>query len=393
MDLSVKIGSVTLQSPVIASSCEDGRNGDRIKKVAGFGPGAITTKTIVPYEQPPHDPLPCMKKLPSGFVNCVLATVVPAKQWYERDFSVALSGGVPVVANFAGTCVEESAQLAADCEKAGATLLEYPSACPHMGGILEAMYPGMNMPLPEAHDPRVYADHIRQIKKVTKIPLIAKLSAIHFYNIKEWAVAVQEAGADAIAAADTIGPVLCIDPETGMPLLGGPNGFGGLSGAAIKPIVLKMVLEIAETVDVPIIGIGGVASGNDAVEYIMAGASAVALATSSTVKGYEIYGDVYDEIKKFMKRKGYESLSDFRGLTLQRIREREEKKRQIIFDVKLPVRTNARCTVCGACLDACTYGAIEMGETNPIFIPDKCHGCGLCASVCSQKAIAQNYYE
>ena len=393
MDLSVKIGSVTLQSPVIASSCEDGRNGDRIKKVAGFGPGAITTKTIVPYEQPPHDPLPCMKKLPSGFVNCVLATVVPAKQWYGRDFSVALSGGVPVVANFAGTCVEESAQLAADCEKAGATLLEYPSACPHMGGILEAMYPGMNMPLPEAHDPRVYADHIRQIKKVTKIPLIAKLSAIHFYNIKEWAVAVQEAGADAIAAADTIGPVLCIDPETGMPLLGGPNGFGGLSGAAIKPIVLKMIYEIAEVTDLPIIGIGGVSSGLDAIEYFMAGASAVGVAAKSNLMGPDTYGKIRDEIAAYLDSHGYSSIADIRGLTHKRVAERAAQGRTIIHTPVAPEVDPALCNGCGSCLRSCVYDSITMEDKKPVFHPETCYGCGLCVSVCPKKALSQHYYD
>ena len=392
MDLGVKIGNVTLDSPIISSSCVDGMDGERICEVAEFHLGAATTKTIVANMQP--DVLPNMKMVRGGsMINCVFGANLTAEQWFEKEMPIALKAGVPIIANLAGTHPAESVDLAKKAQDAGATFIELPTACPHMANVLEVMYPGVKMVLPEVHDPSDYARTVEAVKKAVSIPVISKFSAIYHYNVKDWAKACVEAGADAISAADSIGPAIGIDIETGEPLLGGPRGYGGLTGAAIKPIVLKMVLEIAETVDVPIIGIGGVASGNDAVEYIMAGASAVALATSSTVKGYEIYGDVYDEIKKFMKRKGYESLSDFRGLTLQRIREREEKKRQIIFDVKLPVRTNARCTVCGACLDACTYGAIEMGETNPIFIPEKCHGCGLCSSVCAQKAIAQNYYE
>ena len=86
---------------------------------------------------------------------------------------------------------------------------------------------------------------------------------------RDWAKAAVEAGADAISAADSLGPAIGIDIETGQPLLGGPRGYGGLTGTAIKPIVLKMVLEIAETVDVPIIGIGGISSGADAIEYII----------------------------------------------------------------------------------------------------------------------------
>lgn len=392
MDLSVKIGNVTLKSPIISSSCVDGKDGERIKDISEFNLGAATTKTIVANTQ--KDVLPNMKMVKGGsMINCVFGANLTAEQWFEQEMPVALEAGIPIIANLAGTHPGESVELAKKAEAAGATFIELPTACPHMANVLEVMYPGVKMVLPEVDDPSEYAHTVEAVKKAVNIPVISKFSAIYHYNVKDWAKASVEAGADAISAADSIGPAIGIDIETGQPLLGGPRGYGGLTGAAIKPLVLRMVLEIAETVDVPIIGIGGISSGADAIEYIMAGATAVALATSSTVKGYEIYSDVYDEMVKFMKRKGYESLDDFRGLTLKRIKEREENHKQIIHDIVLPVRTNAKCTVCGNCLDACTYGAIEMGETNPVFIRENCHGCGLCASVCAQKAIVQNYYE
>jgi len=391
MDLSIKIGGVTLNSPIISASCVDGKDGQRIKDISQFNLGAATTKTIVANMQ--KDVLPNMKMVKGGsMINCVFGANLTAKQWFEEEMPIALEAGIPIIANLAGTHPGESVELAKAAEAAGASFIELPTACPHMANVLEVMYPGLKMVLPEVHDPSDYAHTVEAVKKAVNIPVISKFSAIYHYNVKDWAKAVVEAGADAISAADSIGPAIAIDIETGQPRLGGPRGYGGLTGTAIKPIVLKMVLEIAETVDVPIIGIGGISSGADAVEYMMAGATAVALATSSTVKGYEIYADIYDEIEAFMKRKGYNSLSDFRGLTLQRIKEREENKKQIIHEIVLPVRTNAKCTVCGNCLDACTYGAIEMGETHPIFIQEACHGCGLCASVCAQKAIEQKYY-
>ncbi len=391
MDLSVKIGGVTLDSPIISSSCVDGKDGQRIKDISEFNLGAATTKTIVANMQ--KDVLPNMKMVKGGsMINCVFGANLTAKQWFEEEMPIALEAGIPIIANLAGTHPGESVELAKAAEAAGASMIELPTACPHMANVLEVMYPGLKMVLPEVHDPSDYARTVEAVKKAVNIPVISKFSAIYHYNVKDWAKAVVEAGADAISAADSIGPAIGIDIETGQPLLGGPRGYGGLTGTAIKPIVLKMVLEIAETVNVPIIGIGGISTGADAVEYMMAGATAVALATSSTVKGYEIYADIYDEIQAFMKRKGYNSLSDFRGLTLQRIKEREQNHKQIIHDIVLPVRTNAKCTVCGNCLDACTYGAIEMGETHPIFIQEACHGCGLCASVCAQKAIEQRYF-
>jgi Pyruvate/2-oxoacid:ferredoxin oxidoreductase delta subunit len=261
-----------------------------------------------------------------------------------------------------------------------------------MGNILEAMYPGMEMPLPDVSDPRDYARRIEAVKKAVRIPVIAKFSAIYHLNCKAWARAVVDAGADAISAADSIGPVMGINIEDGQPVLGGPKGYGGLTGAALKPLVLRMVLEITEEVDVPVIGIGGISNGAEAVEYIMAGASAVGLSSASILSGYELYEDVYDGIVAFMKRKGYNSLSDFRGLTHQRIRERLEKKCQILHTVVLPQRNKNKCTACGNCVMVCAYGAIEMGESKPEFLTEKCHGCGLCASVCSSKAIDHNYF-
>ncbi len=124
----------------------------------------------------------------------------------------------------------------------------------------------------------------------------------------------------------------------------------------------------------------------------MAGASAVMLASAPNLNGYELYEDIYNDLEAFMKRKGYETLADFRGLAHKRIAEREAQKKQIIHEVVLPHRTKTRCTACGNCVMACAYDAIEMGESKPEFITENCHGCGLCVSVCPAKAIDQNYF-
>ncbi len=391
MDLSVKIGGVTLPTPIITSSGVDGMDGARINTVSKYKLGAATTKTIVANVQ--KDVVPNMKMVSgNSLINCVFGANLTARQWFENEFPSALEAGIPIIANLAGTHPGETVELAKGCADAGASFIELPTACPHMANVLEAMYPGLKMPLPEVHDPSDYARTVEAVKKAVKIPVIAKFSAIFHYNIKTWAKAAVEAGADAISTADSMGPAMDIDIETGEPTLGGPRGYGGLTGPAIKPLVLKMVLEIAETVNVPIIAMGGVSTGADAVQYIMAGATAVAAATSSTLKGFDVYERIYNQIIDFMNRKGYESLADFRGLTLRRIREREENKKQIIFDVILPVCDEEKCTHCGKCAKSCTYGAIRMENKKPVFSEKECHGCGLCVSVCPSKAIEQRYF-
>jgi dihydroorotate dehydrogenase subfamily 1 len=391
MDLSVKIGGVTLPTPIITSSGVDGMDGARINTVSKYKLGAATTKTIVANVQ--KDVVPNMK-LAGGnsLINCVFGANLTARKWLEEEFPVALRAGVPIIANLAGTHPAETVELAKGCADAGASFIELPTACPHMANVLEAMYPGLIMPLPEVHDPSEYARTVEAVKKAVNIPVIAKFSAIFHYNVKTWAKAAVDAGADAISSADSIGPAMDIDIETGEPTLGGPRGYGGLTGPAIKPLVLKMVLEIAETVNVPIIAMGGISTGADAAQYIMAGATAVAAATSSTLKGYEVYERIYNEIIDFMKRKGYHSLEDFRGLTLRRIREREENNRRILFDIILPACDDSRCIRCGKCAKSCTYGAIEMVNKKPVFSEKECHGCGLCVSACPSKAIEQRYF-
>lgn len=392
MDLSVTIAGIKLKTPVVSASCIDGKDGSRIATVGEYKIGAATTKTIVKNMQ--KDVLPNMKMVRGGsMINCVFGTNLTAEQWFRDEFPVALEAGVPIIANMAGVNPEEAIELAIACEAAGASFIEYPSACPHMGNVLEAMYPGLKVELPEVSDPSEYARQIEAVKKAVKIPVIAKFSAIYQLDCVRWAKAVEAAGADAICAADSIGPAIDIDIETGEPVLGGPKGYGGLTGPAIKPLVLKMVLDITEAVDIPVIGLGGITKAEDAIAYIMAGATAVELATASTLYGYEKYEEIVDGIEAFMKRKGYTSLEDFRGLTHRKIANRRANGTQIIQSIKLPVHDKSKCDGCGTCYMACAYGAIEMGERYAELIPDNCEGCGLCVSVCPRKAISQDYFE
>lgn len=392
MDLSVTIGGVKLKTPVISASCIDGKDGSRIAAVSEYKIGAATTKTIVKNTQ--KDVLPNMKMVRGGsMINCVFGANLTAQQWFNDEFPIARKAGVPIIANMAGVDPAEAIELAKACEQAGASFIEYPSACPHMGNVLEAMYPGLKIELPEVNDPSEYARQIEAVKKAVQIPVIAKFSAIYHLECVRWAKAVEAAGADAISAADSIGPAIDIDIETGEPVLGGPKGYGGLTGAAIKPLVLKMVLDISEAVKIPVIGIGGITKAEDAIAYIMAGATAVELATASTLYGYEKYEEIVDGIEAFMKRKGYNNLEDFRGLTHKKIAQRLENGKQIIQKIVLPVHDKTKCDGCGSCYLACAYGAIEMGERYAELIPDKCEGCGLCVSVCPRKAITQNYFE
>ena len=391
MDISVNLAGVKLSTPVISSSCVDGKDGDRICTVAGYRIGAYATKTIVKDIFP--EVVPNMKKVAgNSMINCVFGATLSADQWFNEEFPKAVKAGIPIIANMAGTTPEESIELAKRCEAAGASMIEFPTACPHMGNVLEAMYPGLKINLPDVDNPDDYARKLEAVKKAVNIPVMAKFSAIFQLKCVDWAKAVEAAGADAIACADSIGPAIDIDIETGQPVLGGPRGYGGLTGPAIKPIVLKMVMDVADNVKIPVVGIGGITKAEDAIAYIMAGATAVEVATSATMYGYEQYEKIVTGIEDFMKKKGYQSLDDFRGLTLRRIAERKETGKNIIHEILPPTHDPEKCNGCGMCSKACCYKAISMEDRKPVWNTSKCEGCGLCVSVCPRGALTQDYF-
>ncbi|MBI5291509.1 MAG: hypothetical protein HY872_06505 [Chloroflexi bacterium] len=392
VDLSVNLAGLKLKNPVIVAAGNHTHDGATMARVAQWGPAAAITKTIV--AQPVPDILPCFAQVNGGFLNTVLSTVYPAQQWWEKELPEARRGNdMAIIVNLAGRWPEEAAELAAQAEAAGADMIEVPTVCPHMKEILEAMFPDLELAQPVFTDCAPWAAMFKAVKDTVKIPVVAKFSGGFLHNVKDWARAAVDAGADGIDCCDSLGPGLSINIETGEPWLGGPRGVGGLTGPAIKPIVLRMVMEVAETVKVPIIGTGGITSYKDAVEYVMAGATAVGMATVGHVRGMEAYKKILNGIENFLADHGYSSLEDIRGLTLRRIKERRTHNRMAITRV-IPPTVNDLCNGCGLCARVCVFDAIEMVDKRAVILNDKCYGCGLCVNVCGRPgAILQPYFE
>ena len=206
---------------------------------------------------------------PQGMLNCIglenpgvdvfLTEILPRIQPY----------GMNVIVNISGSSVEDYAALAARLNVAGVAALEINISCPNVkeGGIVFGT------------DPRAAAEVVRAVAAASEKPVIAKLSP-NVTSITEMALAVEEAGADVISLINTlIG--MQIDIERRRPVLG--NRTGGLSGPAVKPVAVRMVWDVAHVVHVPVIGMGGISSWQDAVEFFLAGASAVAVGTANFI--------------------------------------------------------------------------------------------------------------
>jgi ferredoxin len=261
-----------------------------------------------------------------------------------------------------------------------------------MGEILAAMYPGMETAEPKLTDLGPMKASVELIKKAVDIPVIVKLSGSFSNIVPQWARGVRDSGADAIACSDAFGPALSIDIKTGQPALGGPRGVGGLTGPAIMPLTLRMVMEIAMTVDLPIIGVGGVSSAEDVLAYIMAGATLVGVCTHGHMKGLKSYTRLIKNISSTMDNHDYNDLSEIRGLTIERIAERAAAGLTAVTKAVTPKVNHGRCTKCGKCEQVCAYDAVTIGKKVRIS-SGKCYGCGLCVSVCPKDAMSQNYYQ
>ena len=163
-----------------------------------------------------------------------------------------------------------------------------------------------------------------------------------------------------------------------------------MSGGALKPIALRMVFEIAQQLDIPIIASGGITGWKDAVEYIMAGAGLVGVCTVGHLKGEEAYTKLIEDLEKYFTENNV-TIDDIRGLALKKVEERKANQWTAITNPVPPKIITETCTACGVCATSCIYDAISINST-AVIDDNLCYGCGLCVDVCPMDAIESNYY-
>lgn len=307
-DLSIELCGLTLKNPLVLASGVMGTSATLLKRVALSGAGAVTAKSCGPVSRAGH-PNPVMVDWGYGLINAIGLTNPGAAAEVDllaaaREELTPLS--VPLFASiFAGT-EEEFAQVAAVIAGAQPALIEVNISCPNVRD---------DFGTPFAANTETAAGVTRAVKgAVGRIPIAVKL-APNVPDIGRIAAAVVTGGADAITAVNTM-PGMVIDPEAAQPVLS--NKTGGISGPALKPIALRCVAEIAKTVDVPIIGTGGVLTGRDAIEMIMAGATAVGVGSAFWYRGEDALKLIAKEMQEFMIEHGYSTVRELIGKAVLR---------------------------------------------------------------------------
>jgi ferredoxin len=187
----------------------------------------------------------------------------------------------------------------------------------------------------------------------------------------------QAAGADAIVTINSFGPCLAIDIETGLPQIGGPDGYGWLSGPALKPIAVRCVHDVASVVDIPVIGCGGISRGTDVIEHLMAGAVAVQVCTAAILRGPGVFGKIAAETATWLERHGHATPAAVSGLAVGRASHPDAAP---LLDLDL-------CNGCGLCELSCDHDAIRVMDGKAIMDEALCVRCGLCVTRCRPGAL------
>jgi dihydroorotate dehydrogenase (NAD+) catalytic subunit len=298
MNLSVQIGSLKLQNPVMVASGTFGYGIEYARLIDLNQLGAVVVKGIR-LEPIPGNPTPRTVEVASGLINAI-GLQGPGVDGFIKKYWPFLKGlKVPTIINIWGTTVEEYAEVARRFDVLGGVgALELNVSCPNIkeGGAQFGT------------DVKLLAQVVSACRKVTKLPLITKMSP-NVVSIAPYAKAAEDAGSDALAITNSY-PAMAIDIETRKPKLA--NVTGGLTGPCIKPIAIKLVWEAAKVVKIPIIGMGGIQNAADAIEFMMAGATAVAVGTANFYEPQTVL-QVIAGIREFMQKHDIKDVREIIG--------------------------------------------------------------------------------
>ncbi|MDH5622985.1 MAG: dihydroorotate dehydrogenase, partial [Candidatus Bathyarchaeota archaeon] len=270
--LATEIAGLKLANPTMLAAGVLGLTGSSLRKVAEAGAGAIVTKSLGLKPREGYSN-PTVAQVDCGLLNA-MGLPNPGVSHFGEEMREVKETGVPIIVSIYGFSSEEFAKAAEVAVNVGADALELNVSCPHVEET------GAEI----GSDPELVTEVVRKVKNKVDKPVFVKLTP-NVANIVEVAKAAVETGAEAITAINTV-RAMAIEIETTRPLLA--NKIGGLSGPAIKPIAVRCVYEIYREVDVPVIGCGGITDWRDAVEFMLAGASAVQIGTAIAFKGLEV---------------------------------------------------------------------------------------------------------
>ena len=291
-DLGVRLGTIALRNPFLLASGVWGESGVSLAGAWRAGAGGVVTKSIGSSPRAGY-PNPTIETYDRWGMLNAMGLPNPGIDEYPKEIDAALDAGATVIGSVFGATPEEFASLAARMAAAGVAAVELNLSCPHAEGY------GTEV----GGTPEAVGEIVRAVRREVRVPVIAKITP-NTVDPAALALAAERAGAAAVSAINTVRG-LAIDVRLRRPVLA--HGLGGLSGPAIKPVGLACVWQIAEKVSIPILGIGGVSTAEDALEYLMAGATAVQVGTAVAFEGIGVFSHLPKDLSSLLDRFGLAS--------------------------------------------------------------------------------------
>jgi len=295
--LATSIGKIQLDKPAMLASGILGISLDVFNRLYRSGAGAVVTKSLSsePWEGYPNPTIFSING--GGWMNAVGLSNPGASNFAKM---IESNQDVPIIVSLVGSIPKEFEMMINEFKNCNVTAFELNLSCPHVAKV------GLEV----GDDPELVKKIVTTVKNSTNVPVIAKvgLGTTNYLNTVKIAI---DSGIDAITAINTV-RAMAIDVETQRPILS--NKFGGLSGTPIKPIALRCVYEIASKHDIPIIGCGGISTWEDAIEFFLAGASAIQLGSAIGDNWINVFDDINKGILEYMKKKNYSNIKEMVGL-------------------------------------------------------------------------------
>jgi dihydropyrimidine dehydrogenase (NAD+) subunit PreA len=395
-DLSIEFCGVKCENPFFLSSSPVGNCYEMCAKALETGWGGIVFKTIgffIANEVSPR--FTNLEKEGTPFLGFKNMEQIAEHSLEENlDAMRRLKQDYPnkvLVASIMGQNEQEWEELAKLVTEVGADIIECNFSCPQMTSHAMGSDVGQN--------PELVKKYCKAVRRGTHLPVLAKMTP-NIGDMSVPAIASIEGGATGIATINTVKSITGVDLDKfiGYPIVNGKSSISGYSGKAVKPIALRFIQQLVtdeRLKGVPISGIGGIETWEDAAEFILLGSTNLQVTTAVMQYGYRIVEDMIDGLSRYMEEKGFEKLQDMVGLANKNIIPAEDLDRGYIV---YPKFDEEKCVGCGRCYVSCYDGghqAIEWDADNrkPVLDKERCVGCHLCANVCPVQCISKGEIE
>jgi dihydroorotate dehydrogenase (fumarate) len=358
MDLTTKLGVLTLKNPLLPGSGPLTGDDERMIYLAGLGVGALVSKTIAPEGANVGRPCICGGK--NVIFNSELWSEYPAGEWIGKFLPRTRARvDIPIIVSV-GYNAEDMNLLV-----------------PRLEPFADAYEV---IPRYASKDLVSVGQIMAAARKLTARPIWVKMNA-NLPDPVEFARVCRESGADGVVAIASLGPNMVIDLRRRRPLIGTELGYVWTSGPSIKPLALATVDLIRQALpEISIIGSGGISTADDVLEFLLAGADAVEMLSAAMLRGKDTYAQVIAELPAALERYGFTGIEDVKRTGLAR--------NPVAYEPSFPEIDGDKCTGCRLCERNCPYFAMSWSDDRPAVNREKCFGCGLCESRCPAAAIS-----